>query len=141
MVAVGAYGSRIVLNAWEVHQQAKYKEMAEEMYRQEQEERDNPTKKTKEEFSEGEANQGGSSDSDGKASSSGGGEAADTSNKPFDLDEFLANMGTKVKEFKMPSFSAADVESMRYYKGGFEDKMTRREAAQILGIRYQLQHR
>lgn len=24
---------------------------------------------------------------------------------------------------------------MRYYAGGFEDKMTRREAAQVLGIR------
>ena len=134
MVAFGAYGSRIVLNAWEAHQQAKYKEMSEQMYRQEQEARDNPKKNAQTQNEKKAENPKTNAESTSADGASGASSSA-SSEKPFNLDEFLADLGTKVKEFKMPTFSAADVEGLRYYKGGFEEKMTRREAAQILGIR------
>jgi hypothetical protein len=66
--------------------------------------------------------------------------AAGEASRPFNLDEYVngwVEWGKKLDlsktEFKMPS--AKSVEGLRYYSGGFEEKMTRREAAQILGVR------
>lgn len=49
--------------------------------------------------------------------------------KPFDFMEWLGNLEIP----KMPTMES--VSGMRYYAGGFEEKMTRREAAMILGVR------
>ena len=38
------------------------------------------------------------------------------------------------KDFKMPKLDAAAWENSKYHKGGFDPKMTKREAALILGV-------
>ena len=41
---------------------------------------------------------------------------------------------TRAKDFQLPKFDMKAWENSKYHKGGFEGKMTRREAALILGI-------
>ena len=41
---------------------------------------------------------------------------------------------TKNVNFEMPKLDAAAWENSKYHKGGFEPKMTKREAALILGV-------
>lgn len=65
--------------------------------------------------------------------------AEQSQSKPFDLDAYLNSWMDWAKNFdlsKMKMPSAHSVEGLRYYAGGFEDKMSRREAAQVLGVRY-----
>jgi len=132
MVAIGAYGSKILVNAWESHSAARAAE-------REQEERDNPP--PKEEESPGGAADGNADRKNG-AGGSGGGSGGDEAKanaepeKPFDLDAWLNETVQKIQNFKFKAPTAESMSAMRYYTGGFEEKMTRREAAQILGIRW-----
>ena len=41
---------------------------------------------------------------------------------------------TKNINFEMPKMDAAAWENSKYYKGGFDPKMSKREAALILGV-------
>lgn len=45
-------------------------------------------------------------------------------------------MTTKINEMakSLPKFDAESLANSKYYKGGFEQKMTRREASLILGV-------
>ncbi|CAF0757317.1 unnamed protein product [Brachionus calyciflorus] len=44
------------------------------------------------------------------------------------------NLEKKLASMPKPSFSFASLTDVKYYKGGFESKMTRREASLILGV-------
>ena len=135
MVAIGAYGSKILVNAWESHSATRAAE-------REQEERDNPTPK-EEESPGGATHQAADGKADGKsgADGAGGGSGGDNAKanvepeKPFDLDAWLNETVQKIQNFEFKAPTAESMSAMRYYTGGFEDKMTRREAAQVLGIR------
>ncbi len=46
----------------------------------------------------------------------------------------LKNLEQKMASMPKPSINFASLSDTKYYKGGFELKMTRREAALILGV-------
>ena len=46
------------------------------------------------------------------------------------------NLEKKVASLPKATFSFASFTDVKYYKGGFDTKMTRREAALILGVRF-----
>ena len=48
---------------------------------------------------------------------------------------FATNLEKKLASLPKATSFASFAESSKYYKGGFEPKMTRREAALILGVR------
>lgn len=45
------------------------------------------------------------------------------------------NLEKKLASIPKSAFDLSSLTDVKYYKGGFEPKMTRREAALILGIR------
>ena len=61
-------------------------------------------------------------------------------NKVMSNIKFMINLiiniqaATKNVNFEMPKLDAAAWENSKYHKGGFEPKMTKREAALILGV-------
>lgn len=117
-VAATAYGAKIIVNAWNAHQKEKA-------------EREPP--QTPRHDSTSTAESASSSGASAGERSSSEEDTHKTQQKTFDqqIDEWWEKLSKM--EFKMPSMPSP--EGMRYYAGGFEDKMTRREAAQILGIR------
>ena len=46
------------------------------------------------------------------------------------------NLEKKLADLPKATISFTNFTDVKYYKGGFEQKMTRREAALILGVRY-----
>lgn len=46
------------------------------------------------------------------------------------------NLEQKLASLPKASISLSSFSDMKYYKGGFDPKMTKREASLILGVRY-----
>jgi DnaJ family protein C protein 19 len=87
-----------------------------------------------------EANADGKTDGGGaeaESNASGSKEKGKPAAEDVDLDKLFEQFKTTISEIKMPKASdfTGAAAGARYYSGGFGEKMSRREAAQILGVR------
>ena len=77
----------------------------------------------------------GSADGSAAGGSSSGGGAAEGASRPSGADAASAAKGARPTATSTGSMFGAQAFARRFYKGGFEDKMSRREASLILGVR------